>query len=481
MIARYVGMVLKMQAVFMLVPMLFSVFDQEYRVARGFLATTVLCIVAFILLDLVKYDVQKTVYIKDGFVAVAICWIVISFVGAFPYWIGGEIPFFLDALFESTSGFTTTGATILAAVEDMPRGLLFWRSFSQWIGGMGVLVFLLAIVPAISGGERTLSVMKAESPGPAPGKLVPKLRQSSKILYIIYIVLTLLQIIFLLAGGMPAFDSVVNALSTAGTGGFSVRNASVAAYNSAYIEGVFTAFMILFGINFNVFYFLLIKNFSAAYKSEELRAYLGIIAVSVLMITANITGAVYQSLSQSFRHASFSVASIISSTGFAITDYNLWPTFSKSVLLILMFIGACAGSTGCGIKVSRVIMLVREVKRILFRMVHPRSVEVVKLDGKAVDKVVVHAVNAFFVTFMMLFGASFLLVSLDGFDFETTFTAVLAALNNMGLGFGKIGSGGSFSDFSVLSKLVLSFDMLIGRLEIYPILLLISPRTWRKI
>lgn len=479
-ITHYLAMVLLLQTAFMLPHMGFSLYSGELVAARGFAVSTAITAAAAILCRCVKYNRDKTVYIKDGFVVVAICWIALSLTGALPFFFSGEIPFFLDAVFESTSGYTTTGATILRNVEAMSRGMLMWRSFTHWIGGMGVLIFLMAIIPTLSGGEHSVSMMKAESPGPAPGKLVPKLRQSSKILYSIYIALTLLEIVFLLFGGMPLYDSIVHAFATAGTGGFGMKNTSIAYYNSAYLEIVIAIFMVLFGINFNMYYFLLVRNFSGILKNQELRVYLSIIAVSTVLVTINVA-TIYSSVQETVRHAFFQTSSLMTSTGFASVNFDLWPTFSKAILFTLMFIGACGGSTGGGLKVSRIIILFREAKRILFRMVHPRSVEVVKLDGKTVDKTVVHSVNAYLSTFMMIFFISVVIVAWNGFDFESTLSAVIACLNNIGPGFGVVGPMGGFADFSVLSKIVLTLDMLLGRLEIYPILVLCSPRTWKRL
>jgi len=480
-IARYLRFVLQLQAVFLLPMLAYSVTQGEHGAGKGFLITLVIVVILSLLLRLVKFDPEKTMYIKDGFVMVAICWIAVSVMGAFPYWISGDIPFFLDALFESVSGFTTTGATILTNVEGLSSGLLLWRGFSHWIGGMGVLVFLLALVPALSGGERSFNVMKAESTGPAPGKLVPKLRQSAKLLYIIYLVLTLILVLFLLAGGMPLLDSVVNAMSTAGTGGFSARNISIEAYNSAYLEMVIAVFLIIFGISFNMYYFLVARNFSAVYKNEELRVYLGIILVSTILVAVNLLGSVCDNVADALRYAFFQVSSTITTTCLSSTNYDLWPTFSRFALITLTFIGASAGSTGGGIKVSRIIILFKESRRILFRMVHPRSVETVKMDGKTLDKTVVHSVSAYLALLMMILVVSTFVVAWDGYDLESTFTAVSSCLNNNGPGLGLAGPAGNFSSFSPLSKVVLSLNMLIGRLEIYPVLLMFSPRTWKRI
>lgn len=476
-IIYYVGMVLKLETAFLLAPLFVSLAYSEQETVKGVLITMAITLFIGMTIDAVKRG-ERTIYVKDGFVLVAICWICVSVFGAMPFFFSGAVPSFVDCLFESISGFTTTGSSILTNVEVLPKGLLLWRSLTHWIGGMGVLVFLLAVV-SNSGGD-SVHVMKAESPGPAPGKLVPRLRQSSKILYSIYFVLTLLQVGFLLAGGMPLFDSVCNALATAGTGGFSITNASIAAYDSTYIHVVITVFMLLFGVNFNMYYFLLIRNWKGVWRSTELRVYLGIFAVSTLLITWNLIGPYTLDFGRALRDSAFQVSSVMTTTGFATADFSLWPQFSRMVLLGIMIIGASAGSTSGGLKVSRLIILVKEVKRLLTRMGHPRSVEIIKLDGKAVDKVVVHGVNAYAITLMLLAGLSMLIVALDNFDFETTVTSVITCISNVGPGYGKVSAVGNFSEFSVLSKLTLSLNMLIGRLEIYPILLLFAPRTWRR-
>lgn len=481
-IIYYVGMVLKLQAVFMLIPLFTAVFFQEHSSVKAFLITASVSLIIGLSIDAIKRG-DRSLHVKDGFILVAICWLTISVCGAMPFYISREIPQFIDCLFESISGFTTTGSSIVTDVEALPKALLLWRSLSHWIGGMGVLVFLLAVVnkPG-SGGGHTVYVMKAESPGPAPGKLVPRLQQSSKILYGIYLGLTVILIILLLLGGMPLFDSVCNALATAGTGGFSITNNSIAAYNSLYIEMVITVFMAIFGVNFNIFYFVLIRNWKGIFRNDEFRLYVGILVASTLLIAWNLSAQVYkESFGEALRYSAFQVSSLMTTTGFATTNFNTWPEFSKIVLVLLMFIGGSAGSTAGGLKVSRIAILVKETKRLLHRMSHPRSVEIIKLDGKAVDKVVVHAVNSYFITFCLIFSASILVVSLDNFDLDTTVTAVLACISNVGPGLGQVSPAGNFSELSAVSKAVLSLDMLIGRLEIYPILMVFSPRVWRRL
>lgn len=481
-LSKYVAIVMQSQAAFMTIPLLYSVFLRAWPAVEGFAGTIILLVVVSLILRGAGSRERGIIYIKEGFALVAVCWIVVSLFGALPFWISREIPDFIDALFESVSGFTTTGATILSNVEGLSDGMLLWRSLTHWIGGVGVLVFILALVPALTGGdERSVNVLRAELSGPAPGKLVPKLGQSAKILIGIYVSLTALQVVFLMFGGMPLLDSISTAFSTAATGGFAVKNASMAAYDSAYLYIVVGVFMLLFGISFNIYYFLMIRNIKGVVKNEELRVYLIVIAASTIVIALDLYHKFYQNFSESLLQSFFQVSSIITTTGFASTNYDLWPTLSKTILLILMLLGACSGSTGGGIKISRLIILVKEAKRILFRIGHPRAVEVVKLDGKKVDRSTVHAVSAFFSTYVMIYFVSFLLVAFDNQGMDATITSVLACITNVGPGFGDVGPLGNFSHFSIHSKIVLSLDMLLGRLEIYPILLLLSPRSWRKI
>lgn len=482
-IGYYLAMVSRATAAFMLIPLVISMREGEHSSVKGFVVTIAIAAVVSILLDILVKENKETrrhraIYTKDGFILVAVSWIGISLLGALPYYLSGEFPSFVDCLFESISGFTTTGCTILPDVEVVSKGLMFWRSFTHWIGGMGVLVFLLAA----SGGEHSVHVMKAESPGPTPGKLVPRLRQSALILYGIYFALTMVQVILLFCGGMPLYDSFCCAMATAGTGGFFIKNASLAHYGSLYIEAVTTFFMVLFGINFNMIYFLLIRNFQAVWKSEEFRVYIGIFAGSSLLIALNLLDyRVSHTFGGALRLSTFQVGSMMTTTGFATANFDLWPEFSRVLLMVIMMIGASAGSTGGGIKVSRLIILLKEGKRILMRMSHPRSVGIVKLDGKAVDKQVVHTVTNYLVAYWFITVLSILLVTVDNFDFESTVTAVLACIGNAGPGLGMVAPIGNFSAFSAFSKMVLSLNMLIGRLEIYPILLLFSPRTWRKV
>ena len=407
----------------------------------------------------------------------ALGWIVMSIMGCLPFVFSGEIPFFFDALFEIISGFTTTGASILTDVEALSKCMLFWRSFSHWVGGMGVLVFILAILP-LAGGEHNLQLMKAESPGPSVSKLVPRLRETAMMLYKIYLGMTVLMIVILAVSGMPLFDTLCLTFGTAGTGGFGVLNSSVAGYTT-FQQAVITVFMMLFGVNFSFYFLLLYKKAKDAFSMEEVRWYFVIYFGAVLLITVNLAGQA-GSVLEHFHHAAFQAASIMTTTGFSTVDFNLWPQLSKAVLLLLMFIGACAGSTGGGMKVSRIVVYMKSIKREMAALIHPRSVKVMKLEGKAVDSAMLRSIFSFLSAYLVIFVVSLLIVTLDGFDLETNFSAVAATFNNIGPGLGGVGPTSNFDGYSVLSKLFLSLDMLIGRLEIFPILLLFAPNTWKK-
>lgn len=418
----------------------------------------------------------QTLYARDAFAAVALSWIYLSVFGALPFYLDGAIPSFIDCLFETVSGFTTTGATILPAIEPVPKGLLFWRCFTQWIGGMGVLVFLVAVIPLA--GSRSMHLMRAESPGPAVGKLVPRARSSASIQYAIYLVLTAVHVVLLIAGGMPVFDSVTMAFSTAGTGGFGVRNGGMLAYHSAYAEIVTMVFMMLFGVNFTL-YFIGLKKPAEALKSEELRWYIGIFALATLGIVLDILPDV-SSLGEAVRLAAFQSASVITTTGMASVDYAGWPAFSQSILMLLLLIGACAGSTGGGFKVSRVVILVKSIRREIGRMIHPRQVSQIKFEKKTVDAELTHSVLVYLAVYILLVVGGMLLISLNEFDFTTSLTAVLAMLNNVGPGLGRIGPMENFSFFAGFSKSVFCMLMLLGRLEMFPMLMLLAPSTWRR-
>lgn len=424
-----------------------------------------------------RQPANKVFYAKEGCVTVALSWIVMSLMGALPFVFSGVIPSIVDAMFETVSGFTTTGASILKDVEVLPRCMLFWRSFTHWIGGMGVLVFLLCLLP-MSGGGYSMNLMKAESPGPSVSKLVPKVRSTAKLLYGLYVALSLLELALLLLGSMPLFDALCTTFGTAGTGGFGIKNSSIGEY-SAYIQSIVTIFMILFGINFNVYFLLYMRRPKEAFRCEEAGWYLAIIAVSTLIITVFIRNS-FPDLVTAFRHAAFQVGSIITTTGFSTADFNVWPAVPKAILVLLMFIGACAGSTGGGIKVSRIVLLFRTMTREIEQIIHPHMVKKLKFEGRVVGQEVLRSVNAFMVAYVLIFAGSTLLVCLDGFDLVTSFTSVAATLNNIGPGLELVGPASNFSCFSDLSKIVLIFDMLAGRLEIFPLLVLFFRDTWKK-
>lgn len=476
MICYILGMILLIEAALLLLPVLTALCYRETNGLIWFLVTMLgsggLGLCAFRL----SKPSNKTIYAKDGLVSVALGWIVLSLVGALPFTLSGEIPFYLDAVFEMISGFTTTGSSILPDVEALSHCMLMWRSFSHWIGGMGILVFMLAIVN-MEGGQ-AIHLLRAESPGPTVSKMVPRMVDSSKILYGIYVALTILQILFYLAGGMPLFDSLCNAFGTAGTGGFAIKAASLNAYDH-YAQTVTTVFMILFGVNFSIYFFILRRKFDLIWKNTELRWYLFLIFASTATITWNIRTQ-FPTLRDALHHAAFSVGSVITTTGYCTVDFNMWPQLSKTILVLLMIVGACAGSTGGGLKVSRAVILVKTVKKELRLLIAPHIVKTVNMDDKCISKDTIRAVSSYFLTYMFLILVSLLLVSLDNFDGETTFTAVLATFNNIGPGLGLVGPVGNFAMFSPLSKVVLCLDMLFGRLELYPMVILLLPSTWNK-
>lgn len=468
------GKVLKTEAVLMLLPCLVALI---YRETEGFyyLFTLALCWLLGFLLCL-KRPKSSVFYLKEGCITTALSWIFLSLFGALPFFLSREIPSYLDALFETVSGFTTTGASILTDVESLSRCSLFWRSFTHWIGGMGVLVFIMAIIP-LSGGS-SINLMKAESPGPSVGKFAPKLKSTARILYGIYFALTVLQIILLLIGNMPVFDSVCTAFGTAGTGGFGIKNSSIAGY-SPYLQWVITIFMILFGVNFNAYYLIVYRKFRKAFAMEEVRWYFIIIISSIGIIFLNILGT-YAHIADALRDSAFQVASIITTTGFSTVDFNLWNSTAKTVLVLLMFIGACAGSTGGGIKVARFVVVIKTIKRELNSYIHPNSVKKIQVEGKAVDRETIKAINVYFITFIVLFTLYVFLVSFEGKDLTTNFTAVAATINNIGPGLELAGPASNFSLFSPLSKIVFIIDMLAGRLELFPLLILFHPANIKE-
>ena len=476
MIAYILGNIIRIEAALLAVPAFISIWYQETKAASAFVVTITACLMVGTVLASREPE-NKRIYGREGFVVVALSWIVMSVLGALPFYLSGSISGYINCLFETVSGFTTTGASILQEIETLPKSIQFWRCFTHWIGGMGILVFMLAIMPL--GDERTMHLMKAEAPGPLVSKLVPKVKSTAKILYTIYIVLTLVEMILLFVGGMPFFDSVVHALSTAGTGGFSIKNSSIAEYNSAYFEYVITAFMLLFGVNFNLFYLMLMKDFKNVWKNEELRYYIAIVCIATALITIDISR-YYPTVEGSFRHAIFQVAAIMSTTGFVTANFDLWPEFSKTLLYCLLLLGACGGSTAGGIKVSRFVILLKMIRREISHIVHPRSVNLIKLDGCKVDEDSIRSVMGFIILYALILLGSFMLISLDNFDFITNITAVTTCLSNVGPGLAMAGPVENLSFFSGFAKLVLCLDMLLGRLEIFPIIMLFAPSIWRK-
>ena len=476
MMGKFIGRILMVEAVFMVPAMLISLWEREFGAVIAFMWSLAAILAAAGGLLWLGRSSQKKFYAKEGLACVGLSWIAMSLLGCLPFFLSGVMPNYIDALFEIVSGFTTTGASILPAVEDVPKGILYWRSFSHWLGGMGVLVFLLAI--SSSGGNGfTMHLLRAESPGPNVGKLVPKMKKTATILYLIYILLTVLDVIFLLLGDMPLFEAVCTAFGTVGTGGFGVKNDSMAGY-SPYIQNVCTVFMLLCGVNFSCYYLLLLRQVKSVFRDEELRLYLGAVLGSVLLIVWNLRG-FYDTLGETVRHAAFQVVTIITTTGFATTDYELWPGLSKAILLCLMILGASAGSTGGGFKCGRALLVAKSLHRSVRQVVHPQKVEVVRLNGHPVDEKVLQNVNAYLAAYVIVTILSFLLISLDGFSITTNLSAVFACFNNIGPGFEAVGPTCNYAAYSDFSKLVLTWDMLAGRLEIFPILILATRSTWR--
>ena len=475
MILNTVGLMLKVEAALLLLPAFAALIYGE-SCLWSILISAAISLAAGFALTLLSRPKSQVIYAREGFITVALSWIAVSAVGALPFYISREIPSYIDAFFETVSGFTTTGASILENVEVMSRGLLFWRSFTHWVGGMGVLVFVMALVPSVT--DRSIHIMRAEMPGPVVGKLMPRARDTASILYKIYVGMTLAQIVLMWIGGMPLFESIVHAFGTAGTGGFGVKADSIAGY-SPYLQWVITVFMLLFGINFNLYYLLLIRRFRAARQSSECWYYLGIVGVSIALITVNILP-MYENFREALRLSAFQVASIVTTTGYATADFNLWPQFSKAILLLLMIVGACAGSTGGGLKVSRAVMLFKTVGREIRHLLHPRSVNSVRFEGKQVDGATLKGVSSYFAIYIICILAICLILSLEPFDLETNLSATLACFNNIGPGLAAVGPASNYAAYSPLSKLVLSLAMLLGRLEIYPLLLTLIPTTWIK-
>lgn len=478
-ISRTVGLILLITGIFQLFPLLIAVIDHEPRNILAYIESLCLILLVGSALLLFSRGGNRMFSAQEGFAATGLSWIFMSAFGALPFFLSGQIPSYVDAFFEMVSGFTTTGASILTDVEALSRCNLFWRSFSHWLGGMGVLVFLLAVVPgARKNGGTGIYLMRAESPGPSVDKLTPHLRQTAMFLYGIYILLTALCIVCLLLGGMPVFDSFCIAFGTAGTGGFAIKNSSMGGY-SCFLQTVVTVFMFLFGVNFSLYYMLLLRKFKAVFKNEELRLYFGIAAGSIVLIAINISR-MYNTVYESVHHAAFQVVSIMTTTGYGTVDFEQWPAFSKAILLSLMFIGASAGSTGGGLKVSRVLLLMKSIRRTIRKALHPRRVQPVYMDGRAVSEEVCDNVNAYLAIYCVILVLSFAIISVDGFSIGTNFSAVASCFNNIGPGFELVGATQNFSIYSDLSKIILSLDMLLGRLEIFPLLLLLSPDTWSR-
>jgi len=475
MIAYLSGVIILIEAGFMLLPAFVALIYGEQS-GMWFLLTIAAAAAFGLLLTRLKPE-KRDMYAKEGFVITALAWIIISLIGAAPFTLSGQIPSYLDAVFEMVSGFTTTGASIVPNVELLDNCMNFWRCLSHWLGGMGILVFMLAIVNL--GGGQSNHLLRAESPGPSVSKMVPNMRRSSAILYGIYIVMTVAEVLLLMLGGMPLFDSLCHAFGTAGTGGFGIKAASIGAYDSYYLQTVIAVFMVLFGVNFNVYFFMLMRRWSDAFRNTEVKAYFAVILTSVIVIGCNILH-MMPSVYDAFHHAFFAVATIITTTGFATVDFNLWPELSRMILVLLMFFGACAGSTGGGIKVSRFVILTKATTAELRKLLHPRSVRVMTIDGKQVSRETIQGVQGYLVVYLMIFIASILIVSLDNYDMTTSVTAVAATLNNIGPGLNLVGPTGNYAFFSPLSKIILTLDMLFGRLELFPMVILLLPSTWRK-
>ena len=474
MIARILGMVLLILAALLVLPLIAGLCYGENVLN---FAVTIAAAAALGGIFMLFKPKNRDIYAREGFTAVGLSWILMSLIGALPFVISGDIPSYVDALFETVSGFTTTGSTLLTDVEAMSRGCMFWRMFTHWIGGMGVLVFIMAVLPM--SGEHSMHIMRAEIPGPVVGKLVPRARKTAAILYMIYMGLTAIETVFLLCGDMSFYDALLHAFATAGTGGFSTRGAGIAAFDSLYIEVVISVFMLLFAVNFNLYFLLLMGRVRDVLKNQELRCFLVIVAFSMLTIAWNISGQ-YGGFAEALRYSSFTVASLVSSTGFGTADFTQWPQYSQWLLVIIMFVGACAGSTGGGLKLSRVMLLLKAAFSDLRHMIWPRRVNRVQMEGQRVEQAAIRAVFSYFTLYMLILLLGTLLISFDGFDTATNFTAALTCLSNMGPGLGLIGPSGNFSIFSDFSKLLMSFLMLAGRLEIYPILVLFFPSVWKR-
>lgn len=475
MVLYTVGTVIKIEAALMAFPLIVSLIYREACV-WDFLISIAVALISGFALTIIFKPGSKVIYAKEGFVIVALAWVALSAVGALPFYISKEIPSYIDAFFETVSGFTTTGASILTDVEAMSKSMLFWRSFTHWVGGMGVLVFMLAIVPGVS--DRSIHILRAEAPGPIVGKLVPKMKHTARILYIIYVIMTVIEVVFLLIGKMSLFDSLLHAFGTAGTGGFGIKSDGLASY-SPYLQWVIAIFMLLFGVNFNLYYFMLLKKFKSVIKSEELLAYILIVVTSTAAITVNILPR-FGSFSESLRQAAFQVSSIITTTGYATDDFNQWPTLSKTIILLLMFIGGCAGSTAGGFKVSRVVLIMKKVKREIQKLLHPRAVSVIRFEGKRIDETTMTSLGSYLGIYALFFCVFVFILGFENFDLESNITVVASCFNNIGPALGIAGPASSYAMYSPFSKVVLSLAMLLGRLEIFPLIITLSPSTWVK-
>ena len=478
-INRFLSGILILEAVFMIPAMLICIYDKETKVALSFLATIGISIVLAGILYLFSRNPSNGFHQREGLVCASACWILISLVGCLPFFISRQIPSFIDALFEIVSGFTTTGASILSDVESLSRGLLYWRSFSHWLGGMGVLVLLMVFVPKSDHNSgSTMHLLRAESPGPNVGKLVPRMKKTALVLYGIYMAMTILNFIFLFIGGMPVFDSVCITFGTAGTGGFGIKSDSMASY-SPYLQNVTTIFMLLFGINFSCYYLILTKHLLSVWRNEELRAYLSVFVVATALITLNIYH-LYSNVTIGLRHAAFQVSTVMTTTGFATTDFDKWPVFSKQLLLCLMFVGASAGSTAGGLKFQRLLLLLKNLRRHIHHTLYPNKVQVVRMNGQKVSEKILDGTDLYLIAYSLILIFSFMLISIDNFSITTNFSAVVACFNNVGPGLDAVGPTCNFGGFSILSKLVLIFDMLAGRLEILPLLCTLNISTWKR-
>lgn len=474
MVIYRVGQILELEAALLLIPLAVAAIYFEWKIVICFIVSAAAALVPGVLMRLIFKPDNQMMYAKEGFSIVTLAWILLSVFGALPFFLSREIPNYIDAFFETVSGFTTTGASLVPDVERLSHGILFWRSFTHWIGGMGILVLIMAIVPTDSG--RSMHIMRAEMPGPVVGKLVPKLKDTAKILYFIYIALTILETVILLIGGMPLFDSIVHALGTAGTGGYGIKGDSIGGYNH-FLQWVIAVFMVLFGINFNLYYLLIMKKFNAALKNTELWLFLGMIVVSTTVITADIFK-VYGNFGDSLRNSFFQVTSIMSTTGYSTADFDKWPVLSKDLIFVLMFVGGCAGSTAGGLKISRILIMAKTVINDIRQQLHPRSVTSLKIDGKPVDKNTIQRVSTYFLLYIFIIVAVFLLISFEPFGFETNLSAAVSCFNNVGPGFAVVGPAGNYSAYSDFSTIILSIAMLLGRLEIFPLILAFNPSNW---